>query len=140
MVPNPLTSLLVAIILLATSSSADFLQNGGGADTRRHPAVFVGFNRRTGIVQVVAMSRHFKEHSVPLHLRGKADAYFHEPTKFDHTMKKFLTKEETYIKGIKGELDFSKARKLNWENIWILTDPAVMEPVYFDKMMGVIST
>ena len=86
------------------------------------------------------MSRHFKEHSVPLHLRGRANAYFREPTKFDDTMKKFLTKEETYIKGIKGELDFSKARKLNWENIWILMDPMVMEPVYFEKMMGVIST
>jgi hypothetical protein len=56
-----------------------------------HAAVFVGI--RDGIAKVVVISKNFKTYSVPKHLRRSVNAYFQKETKFDGTMKDFLTRE-----------------------------------------------
>jgi hypothetical protein len=83
-------SLLVAIILLTTSSSDDFLQNEDRKNRDLHPAVFVGITGNT--VRVVAMSTSFETQTLPSHLRGDVSYFLPGAT---GTMKDFLTRKDS---------------------------------------------
>ena len=118
-----------------------------------HPAVLVDIKDEKALVVVISKS--FKKHSVPPHLRGDVKDYFDEGTTTNGTMKDFLTREDSLFnlfvalglgeKGppeLKGELDLSMFRVLKWGDVSIANSGefTTMAEDKFDKMIAKIGT